>query len=114
MMTDETHKKFRSVCHIATSHLEQLGYTVLKSATRSLTFDLVAFNTERTLFISARRGKGQQTVKQIINNNQKLISNMQKAQVPHYTEKQFWAYQNNAFAIYKLFGTGLVKTQMAE
>jgi hypothetical protein len=114
MKTDETHRQFRSVCHIAASQLESFGYTVLKTATRSLTFDLIAFNNERTLFISTRRGKGQQTVKQILHSNKALIADMQNTEVPNYTEKQLWVYQNNHFAIYKLFGNGVIKTQVAE
>ena len=119
MRRDEKHRQFRSVSHIAAAHLEQRGYTVLKTATRSLIFDLIAFNTHHTLFISTRRGKGPQTGKQISNTYHELLADMQKTQVPYCTEKQLWVYlpasygQNNCeFTVYKLFEHGIMKKQV--
>jgi hypothetical protein len=115
MRTNEKHRQFRSVCHIAASHLEHLGYTVLKTATRSLVFDLVAFNNQHTLFISARRVKKQQTAKDIVHRYHDVLVDMQKTSVPHGVEKQFWIYQpDHEFAVYKLFGTGIMKSQILE
>ena len=115
MRTNEKNRQFRTVGHLAATHLERLGYTVLKTTARSLTFDLVAYNTERTLFITTRRSKRQQTVKQISHAYNKLIIEMQNAQVPHSIEKQFWIYQpNDEFAVYKLFEYGLMKTHVGE
>jgi hypothetical protein len=113
MRTDESHRKIRVVCNIAATHLERLGFTVLKTATRSPTFDLVAFNDHHTLFISTRRVRSLKTVTQLTNTYQDLIHDMQKTHVPHYVEKQLWIYQNKrGFIIYKLFENGIMKKEM--
>jgi len=115
MKTNERNRQIRTVGHLAATHLERLGYNVLKTTARSLTFDLVAYNAERILFITTRRSKGQQTIKQIIHAYNNLISEMQNAQVPHSIEKQFWIYQSNdEFTVYKLFEYGLIKTQVGD
>ena len=99
---------------MAATHLERLGYTVLKTATRSLIFDLIAFNEQHTLFISARRERKSQTVKEISQTYSNLIADMQKIRVPYLIEKQFWVYQDDHFEIYKLFDNGIMKKQMDE
>ena len=111
MKTNERNRQIRTVGHLAATHLERLGYNVLKTTARSLTFDLVAYNAERILFITTRRSKGQQTIKQIIHAYNKLIIGMQNAQAPHSIE----IYQpHDEFIVYKLFEYGLIKTQVGE
>jgi S-ribosylhomocysteine lyase LuxS involved in autoinducer biosynthesis len=112
---DGKQRKFRHVCHLAAMQLERLGYTVLKTATRTLTYDLIAFNDRHALFISVQRGKEQQNVKELIQDHYDIITDMQQSQVPYCTEKQFWVYQkNDEFTVYKLFENGIMRKQMID
>ena len=98
---------------MAASHLERLGYTVLKTASnKGLIFDLVAYDHHHTYFITARRGRDHQTAKDIIQAHQDLIIEMQSTQVPETVEKQLWVYQkNDGFVVYRLFEKGLMKKE---
>jgi len=110
MVMDGKQRQFRIVANMAATQLEQLGYTVLKTATRSLTFDLIAFNTEHILFISTRRAKAPQSVKQTIHEHHDLVNEMQQTQVPSGAEKQLWIYQNHkGFTVFEFFPNGIMK-----
>jgi len=106
----QTH--LRNVAHIAASQLENKGYTVIKAATRSWPYDLVAFNQQQMLLIATRRHTKQQSAKQILQIYQDLISDMQCILAPPGSEKQIWVYQNGyGFSVYKLFQNGIMKKE---
>ena len=106
----QTH--LRNVAHIAASQLENKGYTVIKAATRSWPYDLVAFNQQQMLLIATRRHMKEQTAKQILKTYQDLISDMKSIPAPPGSEKQIWVYQNGyGFSVYKLFQNGIMKKE---
>ena len=102
----------RNVTHIAASKLQEHGYMVIKSVTRSWPYDLVACNQHDILFITARRHTKVQTPKQILHMYTDLIAAMWQIPTPAIAEKQIWIYHNNqGFAIYKLFQNGIMKKE---
>ena len=106
------HTHMRNVAHIAASQLQNKGYTVIKSMTRSWPYDLVACNQHHILLIATRRHTKLHTPKQILQLYTDLISDMWKMPAPSITEKQIWIYHNeDGFAIYKLFQKGIMKKE---
>jgi len=109
------HRKIRSVCNLAATQLEYLGYTILKTAAGTPTFDLIAVSEDETLFITTRRLRNiQATSPRVADTYHDIISDMQNTTVPKNAEKQFWIYQNvlEGFAIYKVFENGIMKKEL--
>ncbi|MDR2854795.1 MAG: hypothetical protein LBV40_01375 [Methanomicrobiales archaeon] len=102
----------RNVTHIAASRLEDRGYIVIKSMTRSWPYDMIACNQHHILFIATRRHTKVHTPKQILKIYTDLISDMWQAPAPSIAEKQLWIYHNDhGFVIYKLFQKGIMKKE---
>lgn len=102
----------RNVTHIAASQLQDKGYTVIKSMTRSWPYDLIACNQYHILFIATRRHTKAHTPKQILQLYTDLIADMWQMPAPSIAEKQIWIYHNEqGFTIYKLFQKGIMKKE---
>ena len=112
------YRKIRSVCNLAATQLEHLGYTTLKTAAGTLPFDLIAVNEFETLFITTRRVNRVKNVHstslRIADIYRDIIVTMQQTIIPKHAEKQFWIYQNvlEGFAVYKIYENGVMKKEM--
>ena len=111
----KAYRKIRSVCNLAATQLEHLGYTTLKTAAGTLPFDLIAVNEFETLFITTRRVKNVHSAPpRIADIYRDIIIHMQQTIIPKHAEKQFWIYQNvlEGFAVYKIYENGVMKKEM--
>ena len=111
-ITSPKQNTHRNVTHIAASHLQDKGYTVIKSVTRSWPYDIIACNQHHILLIAARRHAKVHTTKKILQVYADLISDMWQMPAPPIAEKQIWIYHNDqGFAIYKLFQQGIMRKE---
>jgi hypothetical protein len=81
-----------------------------QSRHKKLAYDLIALNHHHMLLIAARRQTKQQTAKQILQNYQDLISDIQYTPAPPSAKKQSWVYQNgHGCSMYNLFQNGIMR-----